>query len=408
MPQEPQIPQVCAGMGNRHNYVMSKIISIEPAIDPNARPTFLLDWELTMKCNLDCSYCMTGHDNSTQHPLLSECLKSIDFMYEYVDLYMQHKPRWNRAVVLNVYGGESLYHPDIVEILQNVKSKYKPYQDRWPLKITTTTNAVIGKNRMDEIVDLIDEFTVSYHAESLPKQKQQVLHNLLLLKQKNKSTKCIILMHGNQEFWPELQDVIDFCKKNQIRYLAKHLDGNINSNYNSKQIQWFRQMWHKDSPSKSLQKQKDLTNHIGKNNEDVTLSSSGRACCGGRLLCTNTDLKHPVFYVPDNNFQDWSCSVNWFFLFVKQLTGEIFVNKDCQMNFDGTVSPIGHLSEYQDLIMRTKKNLDNNTVPVMSCAKSRCVCGLCAPKAKTKKEFFEIMQKHVKSIDVFDSVDLQK
>ena len=54
---------------------------LEPAIDPNNRISFLLDWELTMKCNLDCSYCGNGHDNSTKHPPLNECLKTLNFMF---------------------------------------------------------------------------------------------------------------------------------------------------------------------------------------------------------------------------------------------------------------------------------------------------------------------------------------
>ena len=80
--------------------------SLEPTIDPNNRITFLLDWELTMKCNLDCTYCPTGvyggHDNSTRHPPLAECLKTIDFMFEYADMYLRTKPQGIRYVILNV------------------------------------------------------------------------------------------------------------------------------------------------------------------------------------------------------------------------------------------------------------------------------------------------------------------
>ena len=157
---------------------MIDIHALEPAIDPNGRPTFLLDWELTLKCNLDCSYCgdnldSGGHYTKAKHPPLNECLKTIDFMFQYVDLYMQYKPKWTKAVVLNIYGGESLIHPDIVEILKAVNRKYQYYKEKWPLKITCTTNGIIGRRRMNQIVDLIEEFTVSYHCENLPKQKQQ-------------------------------------------------------------------------------------------------------------------------------------------------------------------------------------------------------------------------------------------
>ena len=178
------------------------IESISFALDPTNTPSFLLDWELTKLCNLDCSYCPTGvewgsHDNSTSHPPLADCLKTIDFMYEYVDEYMKYKRPTQRKVVLNVYGGESLFHPDIVEILKQVRCRYEPYRDRWYLTVTCTTNAIVGKNLWKRVVPMIDEFTVSYHAENLPKQKQQYLDNVLYLKQHNRRFKCVVMMHND-------------------------------------------------------------------------------------------------------------------------------------------------------------------------------------------------------------------
>lgn len=375
---------------------MSKIISIEPAIDPNARPTFLLDWELTLKCNLDCSYCPTDyHDNSTDHPPKQQCFETIDFMLAYVDLYMEKKPSWSRSVVLNVYGGESLFHPDIVEILTRVRQQHRAYQDRWPLTVTCTTNGVVGRKRMSDVAKLIDEFTVSYHAESLIKQKQQVRDNLLLLKKSNRRVKCVVLMHGNESHWPELLEHIEFCKNNDIRYLPRQLDGNKNSNYNTGQITWFQNMWAQRSPNKSVPKQIQMMEHKNlREQEDATLSDVGRACCGGRLMCTNSDMKHPVFYMPDNNFHGWQCSVNWFFLYIKQYTKEVFVNKDCRMDFHGNVGPIGHLDQASVLLAQTKQDLEGPS-PVIECKKQRCVCGLCAPKAQSTNQYIDIMRKHV-------------
>lgn len=390
---------------------MSKIISIEPAIDPNARPTFLLDWELTLKCNLDCSYCeSTGpfryHDNTTEHPPLHECLDTIDFMYQYVDLYMQQKPKWNRAVVLNIYGGESLFHPDIVEILQAIRSKHQAYKQHWPLIVTCTTNAVVGHNRMTQVIEYIDQFTVSYHAESLPKQKKQVLDNLSLLVEHGKKVKCIVLMHSNFDYWPELEQVIDFCKHNDIQYLPRHLDGDVNANYNSQQIKWFQNLWQTKTPIQSVTVQKELTKQVSQNLEaGGNLAKTGRACCGGRLLCVNEDLTKPVFYVPNNNFQGWSCSVNWYFLYVKQVTKEIFSNKDCMMNFDGGIGPIGSLSNPSRLINQLKQWVQDKKMPVIECKKSRCSCGICAPKSQDKKSFFKVMKKQILDVDVFDSIE---
>ena len=379
----------------------STLTSLEPSIDPNGRPTFLLDWELTLKCNLDCSYCSDspemggGHWSLANHPPVEECLKTIDFMFEYVDLYMKYKARWTQAVVLNIYGGESLLHPDIVQILETVKEKYKKYQDSWPLRITCTTNATIGKNTFNKTVNLIDEFTMSYHCESLPKHKEAYKNNVLLAKEKGKHVKCIVLMHSDQTYWPELFDIMNFCTQHNINYLPRQLDGDDNSNYNSDQVEWFKQLYVNKSPRKSKQLQKEIVDNEKLEGSTVNLADTGRACCGGRLVCGNGDLQNPRFYVVGNNFKDWYCSVNWMFLFVKQNDGRIYSNKDCRMNFDGTVSPIGHLSESQKLIDWTRQRLESNSMPVIQCNKKRCICGLCAPKALTRSDFDDIMNKHI-------------
>lgn len=385
----------------------SNLQSLEPAIDPNARPTFLLDWEITLKCNLDCSYCPDtpemdgGHWTLANHPPLEECLRTIDFMFEYVDLYMKHKAKWTRAVVLNLYGGESLLHPDIVEILKAVKDKYQAYKDSWPLTITCTTNATLGTKRFSEVCEYIDGFTFSYHCESLDKHKETYRKNVLLAKEKGKQIKCIVLMHADQTYWPELLDVIEFCKQNQVQYLPRQLDGDINSNYNAEQVEWFKNLYVSISPEKSQQAQSAVVDDEKLSGETVNLADTGRACCGGRLVCTNQDLKNPMFYVVGNNFKDWHCSVNWMFLFVKQNDGRIYSNKDCRMNFDGTVSPIGHLEQSQKLINWTRERLENKDMPVIQCQKTRCVCGICAPKALTRSMFDDIIKKHIPQ-DVFE------
>jgi MoaA/NifB/PqqE/SkfB family radical SAM enzyme len=50
--------------------------SIEP-VNPLG---FQVAWEITLKCNMDCSYCGDGHNNKTLHPNKEECLKTVDFI----------------------------------------------------------------------------------------------------------------------------------------------------------------------------------------------------------------------------------------------------------------------------------------------------------------------------------------
>jgi len=367
---------------------------LEPAIDPNNRISFLLDWELTLKCNLDCSYCGTGlykgHDNSFKHPPLVECLDAIDFMYQYVDLYMSHKPKGIRYVILNVYGGESLHHPHIVKILQNCHEKYKKYQDRWHLTITTTTNAIIAERNFLNIIPYIDEFTVSYHAENTNKQKDLFKKNISNIQDAKKRLKCIVMMHPDPDKFVDSQEMITWCKSNDVKYLAKQLDHSVEYvqfNYDKKQTIWLRSQYDKKSYQTSS------TVEFKSAGQKFDLADSGRACCGGRQVCQNQNFKQRHFFV-ENKFPDWYCSVNEFFLYVKQVNREIFVNKDCKMDFEGQIGPIGNLKDSKTLLLQTEQHLKNHSMPVIQCKKSSCLCGLCAPKSKNLDTFNHTMEKY--------------
>jgi pyruvate-formate lyase-activating enzyme len=369
---------------------------LEPAIDPNNRISFLLDWELTMKCNLDCSYCGSGlhygHDNSTKHPPKEECVRALEFMFEYVNLYMQHKPKGIRDVILNVYGGESLHHPDIVEILSQIQKKYQPYANQWHLTVTTTTNAIISNKKLLKIIPYIDEFTVSSHVESTTKQKQQFKENLLTIRDSNKRLKCIIMMHDNETLFQESQELLSWVEKNQIKSLPKQIDnhGLHERSYNQRQITWFNSLYQSKTYGSAADNIK--TN----SHESPDLSNVGRACCGGRQTCLDQNYKDRQYYILDNKFPDWYCSVNWFFLFVKQVNGEIYVNKDCKMNFDGSVGPIGNLSNTGDIIDKLTEQLSKNSMPIIQCKKNKCACGLCSPKAKNLDTYKSIIKKYQK------------
>ena len=375
---------------------MDKIVSIEPAIDPSNRPILLLDWELTLRCNLDCSYCgPQWHDNHSPHPPLSECINTIDFMFEYVNRYMMLKPKWQRIVVLNIYGGEAIYHPDIAEILQEVRKRHEPFKDDWTLTVTVTTNGVAGKNLWSEVTKYVDEFTISFHSEALPKQRQQVLDNILYNKAIGRKQKVVFVMHNDPQMWDISMQAVEFCKEHNIKHVVKANDTPTPKwQYNKEQFKFFADYYESKTPEKSRNKiimLKQVTD------DTVGMGKIGRSCCGGRGLCTNQDLKHPVGFVPHSDFKDWYCSVNWFFLYIRQHNGDVYVNKDCQMNFEGGIGPIGNLSNTKKILDDQQKLIDGNTVPVIQCKQVRCICGYCAPKAEKFEDFTNIMQKHVDS-----------
>jgi len=336
-----------------------------------------------MKCNLNCTYCPTGidggHDNSQRHPALEDCLRTIDFMFEYADVYMSSKPRGIKYVILNVYGGEALHHPNIIEILSVLRERYQPYQDRWHLTITTTTNAIVAPHRLDQIIPLIDEFTVSYHTENTPEQKQQFKDNLLKIKAAGHRQKCIVLMHSEPDRFADAQAMIAWLGENNIKCLPRQLDHDPadDFNYNQQQVVWFEGLY-----------KKSLGNAV-MHNEKSDLADTGRACCGGRMLCENQNRRDPQKFV-SNKFPGWYCSVNHFFLYVKQVNGKVYVNKDCKMNYDSTVGPIGNLNDIEPILAQAR----DTDKPIIRCAKERCLCGLCAPKAADLDTYQTIMRKY--------------
>ena len=345
-----------------------------------------------MKCNLDCGYCESGlyggHDNSTQHPQYEDCLKTIDFMFEYVSMYMSTKISGLKYVVVNVYGGESLHHPRIVDILRELRERHKRYQDLWHLTITTTTNAIVTTKKMELIAPLVDEFTVSYHSEATAKQHQQFFDNLLLIKNVGKRVKCVVLMHNQDELFKDSLKIIEWLKQNNIKHLPRQLDSHPSTtkfSYTQHQVVWFEKLYNS--------RNHNIKTELPTLQTNVNLTGEGRSCCGGRLLCEDKDYRNKSSFV-ENKFTGWSCSVNHFFLYVKQVNGEIFVNKDCKMNFQGQVGPIGNLSNTAELLKQTAELTQSAEPNVIQCAKSICLCGLCAPKANTIEEYRAIMKKY--------------
>ena len=348
----------------------------------NSHNSFQVAWESTLKCNLDCSYCGDGHDNSQDHPSLEDSLRTVDFIVEYLNLYMCSRPDHIRFATLNIQGGESIFHPHILEILEYIKSKKSLYHN-WNLNIGLITNGITSPERWKKIADLVDYFTMSFHSESLVKQQDMFRQNVKYLKDNNKNFQVSVLMHPKK--WQVCLDQIEWCKNHDVKYITRQLDHgwtNFKFNYTPEQSEFL-----------TGTKQVSMTTKvISFFKNGIDLSSKGRACCGGETLCTDVDSS--TTYIKNNRFKGWTCSVNRFFLYIRQTTGEIFTNKDCRMNLDSEVGVLGYLKNSEALLKDLKQKLETNTLPDIICDKSSCWCGLCAPKAAQPDVYKKIMQKY--------------
>ena len=344
-------------------------------LEPTNSPAFQIAWESTLKCNLDCSYCGDGHNNKIPHPSLDDSLETIDFIIDYVDVVMQRKPQHLKIANLNIQGGESLVHPNILEILQYATKRVDSLL--WHLSIATITNAVIKDKIWKNLVTYIDNFTISFHTESTFAQQEQIRKNILYLVQEQKNFHVSVLMHPKH--WDTCLEMIKWCEQNNIPHIKRQIDHHwldMRFNYSKEQAAYL------GAPKPKL---KDIAAAVLTNGLDI--SSQGRSCCSNQELCTNKC--NITTRIEGNNFKGWKCSVHEFFLYIRQTTGEVFTNKDCRMKFDNTVGPIGFLNN-KDAILKDLKESNNFII----CKKKQCWCGLCAPKAKTTNDYNEIMKKY--------------
>ena len=356
------------------------IQTIEPAYLPAQTMSILLDWKVTLKCNYDCSYCSTdwGHNNKIPHPPVDDCLKMLEQMYRYVDVISKYKKEKSKTAIMNLLGGEVLYHPEMERILTQSSELYKPYQDRWHLNRRLTTNATSPPEKWKYVCDNIEGITVSYHSEGPDKLKQNVKNNLIYMRDNRIKYDMVVLMHNQPAYWQDCVAFIEWCKEEKIIFRPKILEGSYF--YNREQIEYLKTFYNIDLKEEKLQK----------------LSGAGRACCGGRALCFDRNIKEKHNYFPQEvNFKGWYCSVSWFFLTANSMTQEFYSNRDCHNTIAGTLGPLATMDNMDEYINRVDAMLAQGEFPVIQCQSNRCSCGLCAPKSRDKNTLREIMSTYL-------------
>ena len=364
-------------------HTFDQLTSIQPAIHPGSKMLFLIDFLITLKCNYDCSYCgigPMGHDNSIPHPEYDKSIVMLKQLYEYTDVMMSAKKNHARDAAMNMYGGEAIFHPRFVDIAEATSREYEKYSDSWRLRRRLTTNGTATEKNWKKIMDHLEGVTMSYHTYGPPKLKTLFKKNLEHLIDIKKEYDVVVLMYPHEDYWDECRSFLRYCKTNNINARPRLLDGG-KGKYSEKHIDELVEFFRPE----------DL-NHI---KPDAKVSADGRACCGGRPLCTNGNLKTAQTLVPRGaqGYKGWFCSANQFFIQGQNVTGEYFTNKDCHVRLDQTRGPIAtidNMTEYTDRMRRLITK--NGAPPILKCVQDNCLCGTCAPKATTPERLQEIMK----------------
>jgi len=368
---------------------------------------FQITWDLGRRCNYDCTYCpVTRHDNFSPHASLDELKSSVNFVYSYIDLYMQYRKE-DRASI-SFTGGEPTVNPNFIPFVKYLKEAYdEKYKDRWQNALTLTTNGAMSQKMAQAVIDNLSHVTVSYHAQSNQKLKDQVRDRILQFKkaEDNGNFRINVNVMFHAQHFDECKDLCEFLQEHDVKYVPRVIGEEADSKpsfahkYSPEQLDYMKNYWNNNT--KKLNKEKEVSKVLSaagekKSESDKLGMSIGRPCCGMRNMCLSNKTESITSqFVNKRDFKGWSCSVNWFFLHIEQQTDQVFHHQTCQAKFDGTRGAIGKLSQGDIILKDLKNKLENKKMTTIICPKQTCGCGLCAPKSMYSDRYKEVVTEHI-------------
>lgn len=376
-------------------------------IDLLTGKVFQVTWDLGRRCNYDCSYCPAHrHDNFSKHATLDELKNNVDFLFEYVDLHMA--ARTFKEANFGFTGGEPTVNPHFIPFSKYLKEQYEEkYKDRWDAGFSLTTNGAMSEKMGQAVMENFGHATVSYHAESDNKLKQQVkdrIKQFYLQGPSHEFTVSVNVMF-HAAYFDECKELCDYLHELGVSYVPRIIGeepdskSNFAHQYTDEQLDYMKNYWkYKNEKLNETAEETNILSAAGKKtSEGKKLGLTiGRPCCGSREMCLSKDGEsRNATFVDFREFKGWNCSVNWFFLHLEQQTDSIYHHQTCQARFDKTRGPIGKISEGKKLVEDLRKKMESGTLPTVICPKQTCGCGLCAPKSLYKDKFLEVLGNHL-------------
>jgi len=381
-------------------------------------------WDVGRRCNYDCTYCPPHrHDNFSPHASLETLKKTGQFIFDYANLMMPYKR--NRGVNINFTGGEPTNNPNFLAFGEWLRKTWEEkYKDNYGMNLTITSNGAFGKKMADSICENYGFMTISYHAEAHASLKKQVIDNMYYLTEKNFPIKVNVMFHA--EYWDECVELCQRLERDGIGYVPRMIGEHEDSKnsyahrYTDEQLQWMKSYWADknaalNKPKTEVEADAEAGHNASavkteKNEEKKFARQLGRPCCGSRTMetCGTDGCWSKSTFLEFAKFRNWQCSVNWFFLHIEQQTDTIWHHQTCQARFDGTRGPIGSISECDTIIDDLRTNLENKTMPVITCPLGpgkHCGCGMCTPKSIERDALMEILPQHIEDMSIFENTE---
>lgn len=329
----------------------------------------MVTWDTGRRCNYDCTYCeATRHNTYSPYHSYEELLETLEFIKRYVSIYKGQDSEIN----IDFTGGEPTINPNFWTLARHIK-------DNEPnINCGLTTNGVWNPKKTKEIVELFRGLTVSYHPEGGKKSKAHVLENIKRLHESGIWLQVNVMLHV--DYFEEVKEVCRELSELGVTHFPRPIgDGTV------ERSGWFKDTdgaMRRTSHSYNEEQQEWFFDYIGQPNpakEKKEGTQIGRGCCGGRCLKGKVngewqDVKHV-----DNNFKDWFCSVNHYFMHIDQHEKLVYHHQTCQALHGKKKGPIGSLDDVDSILEYASSAVDSD--PIV-CPNDRCGCGMCVPKAK--------------------------
>lgn len=386
---------------------MGNEISIENfnAIKHNDNKELTVIWDLGRRCTYDCSYC-SPHYHTDFSPLMTKekFMTTADSIIRYADMLNEYRKQPIKTS-LAFTGGEPTLHPGFFEWLEELREKY-PYDKRTKLglQLNVTTNGCYNKKRVLQLIKTVNSVTISYHAEATAEQKKLVLDNIETCKEHGFNFKVNLMMH--KDYFEECTQLADYFKQENIKFVPRIIGDGVADKeskttqvYSKEQLNWFRQYWE----DKNQVTKKDCGSC------STTNTSLGRPCCRqDQLQLKFGDTWQPGTFAPSTNFNQWHCTVNWFFFYVCSEFDYFGYHQTCEVNFNNKIGKNGKASEIDLFTDKIRTRLEEGTMPVLKCPKMNCGCGLCASKALHKEDLEKVIQEDYNFVPNFIEEKVEK
>ncbi len=348
---------------------------------------FVCTWDLGRRCNLDCTYCPPHrHNNWSTHAELEDLKNTARLPIQYARRLREYS-RGQIATQVSFTGGEPTMNPAFLPLCTYIKT-----QDPL-LEVGLTTNGLMSKTVLDDLLPVLDHMTISLHFEASAGAKTKIIENIYGIDRhfragliKNYSVN--VMVHANQEYFIECTKLVSDFLTNGIRYslrfIGEHPGDPAAHLYSQQQIDYI-----KSNGVRSL-------SQTGSKEPEAKVPGhhAGRVCCGGRsfkeihtedgqpedtgTILAQADTKRLSF----RKFKGWFCLVNLFFLHIHHEEKKIYYHQTCKARPQGGRGPIGSTENIDEILNELEENFKSKKLRPVICPNEVCNCGLCITKSK--------------------------